>query len=105
MRNRIQPWAGSGSAFFRLLDPDPHGELQLGLDPQKINADPQPWLQKCLCHIYLIILLFFLRVELPRAMTRIGLNTFTLEDIDYFKEYILIMSPVAQALDKLQGEI
>ena len=38
-------------------------------------------------------------------MTRIGLNTFTLEDIDYFKEYILIMSPVAQALDKLQGEI
>ena len=34
--------AGSGSAFKKLLDPNPHWEEQLDLDPQKINADPQP---------------------------------------------------------------
>ena len=36
--------AGSGSAFKKLLDPDPHWEEQLDPDPQKMNADPQPWL-------------------------------------------------------------
>ena len=29
-----------GSAFFYLLDPDPHSEKLL--DPEKLNADPQP---------------------------------------------------------------
>ena len=59
---------------------------------------------KNVCAINTLFFLFFLRVELPRAMTRIGLNTFTLEDIHYFKEYVLVMTRVAHALDKLQGE-
>ena len=44
------------------------------------------------------------RSELIRAMTRIGVPTFTAEDIEYLKEYVLVMNPVAKALDKLQGE-
>ena len=35
--------AGSGSAFKKLLDQDPHRDEQLDPDPQKMNADPQPW--------------------------------------------------------------
>ena len=33
---------------FYLLDPDPgpHSEKLLDLDPQKMNADPQPWFFK-----------------------------------------------------------
>ena len=27
---------------LKLLDPDPHWEEQLDLDPQKMNVDPQP---------------------------------------------------------------
>ena len=26
-----------------MLDPDPHSEKLLDPDPQKMNADPQPW--------------------------------------------------------------
>ena len=29
--------------FFLKLDPDPHSEKLLDTDPQKMNADPQPW--------------------------------------------------------------
>ena len=31
---------------FYLLEPDPHSEklLDRDLDPQKMNADPQPWI-------------------------------------------------------------
>ena len=58
---------------------------------------------KNVCAINTLIFLFFLRVELPRVMTRIGLNTFTLEDIHYFKEYVLVMTRVAHTLDKLQA--
>ena len=35
--------AGSGSAFLKQLDPDPHLEKLLDQDPQKMNAGPQPW--------------------------------------------------------------
>ena len=35
--------AGSGSAFFKLLDPVTQWEEQLDPDLQKMNADPQPW--------------------------------------------------------------
>ena len=34
---------GSGSAFKKQLDLDPHWEKQLYPDPQNLNADPQPW--------------------------------------------------------------
>ena len=40
--------AGSGSAFFKHLVPDPHWEEQLDPDPQKMNADPQPYLSPSL---------------------------------------------------------
>ena len=33
--------AASKSAFFKLLDPDPHWEEQLDPDPRKMNADPE----------------------------------------------------------------
>ena len=36
--------AGSGSAFFKLLDMDPHWEEQVDPDPQEMNADSQPWI-------------------------------------------------------------
>ena len=36
--------AGSGSAFLKQLDPDPHSEKLLNSDAQKMNADPQPGL-------------------------------------------------------------
>ena len=29
------------------LDPDPHSEKLLDPDPNKVNADPQPWLHLC----------------------------------------------------------
>ena len=32
--------------IFKLLDTDPHWEEQLDPDPQKINADPQPWFKE-----------------------------------------------------------
>ena len=35
-------FCSSGSAFFKLLDSDPHWEEQLDPDLQKMNADPQP---------------------------------------------------------------
>ena len=34
-------------SIFKLLDPDPHWEEQLDPDPQKMNADPQPWFVGC----------------------------------------------------------
>ena len=39
--------AGSGSRFKKLLDPDLRWDEQLDpdLDPQKMNANPQPWWQ------------------------------------------------------------
>ena len=37
-------------------------------------------------------------------MTRIGVPTFTFEDTEFLKEYVMVMTPVAKALDKLQGE-
>ena len=42
MQIQIQPRAGFGYAFFKLLDPDLHGDQQLDPDPQKMSADPQP---------------------------------------------------------------
>ena len=35
-------FAGSGSVLKKQLDPDPHWEVQLDPDPQKMNVDPQP---------------------------------------------------------------
>ena len=32
---------------FYFLDPDPHSEKLLDPDPQKLNAYPQPWVQRC----------------------------------------------------------
>ena len=37
-------------------------------------------------------------------MTRIGVPTFPFEDTEFLKEYVMVMTPVAKALDKLQGE-
>ena len=37
-------------------------------------------------------------------MPRIGVPTFTFEDTEFLKEYVMVMTPVAKALDKLQGE-
>ena len=31
------------NALKKQLDPDPHWEQELNPDPQKLNADPQPW--------------------------------------------------------------
>lgn len=39
-----------------------------------------------------------------RTMTRVKVPTFTTGDIEFFQEYVNVMSHVAQALDKLQGE-
>ena len=33
--------SGSGSAFFKQLNPDQYSEKLLDPDPQKMNADPQ----------------------------------------------------------------
>lgn len=42
------------------------------------------------------------RVELLKALNRIGRTTFGLEDLNYLKEYVLVMTSVAQASDKLE---
>ena len=34
---------------FLKLDPDPLRDKQLGKDPQKRNADPQPWSDRVQC--------------------------------------------------------
>jgi hypothetical protein len=39
-----------------------------------------------------------------RAMTRLKLPTFSLEDCDFFREYTAAMAPIATALDRLQAE-
>ena len=55
--------AGSGSAFKKQLDPDPHGDKLPDPDPQKINVDPQPWF-----HLYFsLIFIYFGKVHLQGA--------------------------------------
>lgn len=44
------------------------------------------------------------RQSVSRTMTKLKLLPFTREEEDYLKEYILVMRPIAAALDKLQAE-
>jgi len=46
----------------------------------------------------------YCRLGVSRLMTKLKLHPFTREEEEYMKEYVLVMRPVATALDKLQAE-
>ncbi len=51
-----------------------------------------------------VYLSFLFRAAVLRVRTRVKVTSFTSADIEHLKEYAQVMTPVAMALDKLQGE-